>query len=371
MINKLLTILLFSFFITFNCFTQALPKDLKKYAQLTNQAMLDISENKLTKSTKRFKKAFRFKKLPFPVDLENAIIACIKTKQNNRAIKYAFLLSEYGIDSTFFSHHAKIKSLSFHPQWHRLLELATDNKTKKSQKYAAVKNQIQELIEIDQKFATIRQETFNSDSLANEKFRVISDSLSIQLNEIFRQTGFLTEAMIGLDLNDDFSIKNVPFYNVLIIHNFGGLARIEGNSDTLFKPYLDKALFEGNIMPIYYARTLEWKSDLPQSGKREDNSRFRFGLKSCNLYQCTLYRDYIDEENPFYKSILGNRNKIGLSSLDDFYKLTAANLLKTQSDFNYSAVTAGLRRIGSFADSAYEQSFLKKTLKIATIPNCK
>jgi hypothetical protein len=351
--KNLITLLLFVLRgITLNAQTETY-KDKRKYFDYINQAELSITSGDIQLGLNNYQRAFKINSLPFASDLYNASMCAISLNRFREAMSICWQLAESGVASAFFDKASAFSSLKKERKWSKLLQHADEVKNQLAVKYKVVNDKISTLYQADQKMHSVWASSDHNRKLAGD-VRVIDDSISRELMDMFETNGYLSEFKVGVSVVED-TILTDPEFTIIMLHNYQGLY---GNSDTLFSTILWNQLLAGTIRPDFYAKI--------QDGGSSKGDRPYYGSQLLYWnYKCKLYRRKVAQD--LIKKIEANRQIIGLPPLSDLMAKILFNAERRNHGFLIDQFASGVHR---FSDSHAEQNFLSGLDPLTDIANC-
>lgn len=323
-----------------------------EYPAQVSTAELAITRGDLRNALHHYRLAFASRTLPFAVDLYNASVCAIKSRDYTQAMQYCHMLAVKGVGDKFFG-KSIYRPLQLQKGWESLLATARHRKNALEQKHGALLCLIDSLVAKDQ-WVNRLWRISGMQSEPRKHMDLTYDTIGLHLKHLFDSLGFLTEEKIGAYVKEDTNLQRGQLFDVIIIHNY--TARMTG--DTLFNETLRQALQRGEIKPEHYASLRDFTG-----GSFTDY----FGTSHLyTQYRCTLYREKRDEAE--LQRIGNNRKRIGLPVLKDHEQKLLYNITHRHDDF---IIHANLTVYKSFANEASEQSFLNNSeIVVRNIPHC-
>ncbi len=290
---------------------------LVNYYQLVNQAELKIAENDYNSAYFLYEKAFSIFEQPHAKDLYNRMKIALKINNNKKAF------DDY--------HSLKCMEYPFKDGFHQIhFGKKTDKKKPCKNKIdLQYKQELDTLFILDQKYRRLSKGDYGR----FQKEITKGDSIaSLKLNQLIQDKGFPNEYDIGLKSSDATSFHH--FYYI-IWHQLA--SNIYSPQRVNFTSEINKALNKGKITPDIAA----FLSDLNNNSSNYDSKHFEILKFSKNDYyqenketqkkgvteaDCCYVHEWFFPENrnesgvELVNTINRNRQKIGLSSLDDHIK---------------------------------------------------
>ena len=318
---------------------------LEKYYSEINNAELSITAHDYKMAINYYDTAFKNKQEPFARDIYNQTICYIRNNDFREAITNCFALAEKGTGADFFQNNIVFSPLRQQSQWRQLLKTAELKKAALDHKNKVLNKKLNTLYHTDQTaHILLRSMTAQNEDSITHYVKNVDDSLSGILMDIFDHNGFISEFNWGVTLNENFEIKNMPDFYLIMLHNFQGIQR----HDSLFAPVLRKAVLNGKIKPEIYAFMLD--------NNCKDFKTFNGTVMMYVFYQGKLYVQKYCDSLEIKKQINHQRKSLMLPVLDDYLKKIEFNLNEPGNKF---LIYAPCSKIGSIRDNTSEQAFLK------------
>lgn len=323
--------------------------NIEQYNTKINKAELSITNGKFKEALNYYESSFKLKEQPFAQDLYNAIVCALKLHLNRKALALSFILADKGVGKSFFEKKSIFQLLKNEEGWQSLLSAAED--AQKSYDRNPIQKRIKDLIEADRimhtKWFLATQDPNNE---LRKRMMIVDDSLSLELMDLFKNEGYLSEGQISVGINNDTTINSMPLFGIIILH------KAMTYSDTLFSNVLKAALKQGEIKPDVVAKFLDYGG---RKGKRSTyGAEFLYMIYKCNLYV---------NNKLSIPDINSARAELGLCSLDDYLKKVRFVINHPATDFSLNAYSG---KIGSFSNLSAEKGFLSNYNLIVNIPDC-
>lgn len=217
-----------------------LSDSLTIYYKFTNEAELDIIDNKIATAIEKYEKAFLYKKDPFIRDCYNLGVCYAILKQKQQSFNMLSHVISYGypLDSVF-----KKKSLSFlsKNKWRKKMIKAQEHQ-QFDKKY---KSKVDSLLYVDQMFRKINRNKLK------ETIKVVDSLNVISMLNILNTEGLPSEKKIGFDYQP---------LNAIFMHNANYSLEINNRFD--FSEYLYKGIYNGELDSRIVAHNIEGMSSI-------------------------------------------------------------------------------------------------------------
>lgn len=186
------------------------------YFKTTEQAEDYILQRQYGKAKELYDNLFKDNKYMFARDMHNALRCSTIARDYNSVLFWSKKLALKGVDLSYFD--AKIFDVvKKQNQWKLFLDEYSElNKTHKEGLNTTLINQLEELIEIDQKY-------YVKNSLGQIERSILTKTTEFvdgELIKLIKKEGFPTEEKIGVQMSADGMTIRRPKYFVLIAHSY-------------------------------------------------------------------------------------------------------------------------------------------------------
>lgn len=263
--------------------------------------LVNTAENKITaldyqEALKVYHEAFK-NDYTFAQDLYNASLCAMQVKDFDATLKFCEGLVKRGCTIKFFSTY-KFKPFRESAQWEIFSKkypsfVESYNSTCRKDLVA----EIEKLNELDQgNYKLLPNNVHNQDF--QDSLKNLSDYVKLKLMNLFNQSGYLDESIIGARIESDTTLGILPIFAFLIRH------RYQVNKYD-YSPYLISEFNKGKIKPEVLASWL----DLELKGA--------IGSVPALIYNCQLYFEKFPGKK---ETVIFNREKYLLPKLEDTQK---------------------------------------------------
>lgn len=294
----------------------------KNYNMLVNEAEQYIVIQEYNSALNKYFEASRIYNI-FSIDIHNALVCAIYTKNENSIKYFGNLLSTKGIPKSYFLNKKIFNDLKQKSYWIEIAELSQRNYDKKFEEKITLIKIIDSVESVDSFYNTIRvAKDIANDTLWVKENYMTYDSIikanASHLVTIFEQYGFPSDDYPYFYMPNDTTLSYEPIFRETIIHSYQSKSIEKGKLpkiDTFFTPTLRKALYENKISPYCYA-------NLQDIGNLNMDFRAYYGtnhmfIKSNNEFYASPY--YYGEKEIRAK-INNYRVQIGLPTLEEEIK---------------------------------------------------
>lgn len=333
-------------------------ENLQQYYADINAAELAITRSDYQKAADFYKAAFAQKEEPFAQDIYNESVCYIKLNEPEKSMTACKLLAERGIGDSFFLKHEVYQPLHKLPEWTGLLQLAKSRKRSLDKKNKVLLCRLKDLYNQDQRLHGFLHDYYSNvygghddkatDSLIDNFLHQEDSVIAEKLKTFFQKNNdnrILSEFDLGPFLNEETNIISDPGFYVIILHNYQGVRQY----DSLFEPFLKKAIVDGKIKPLVYASM--------KDGNPQNNTSQYYGTTGMYiLIGKNLYVNKYANSQDRKAYINHKRAEIMLPSVDDYKEKIIYNIEHKNTDFN---ITTYITRYGSFYNEKSKTQILK------------
>lgn len=282
------------------CYSSLFSQNYLEYYKLINKAEISNLDKNYLKSDSLYQEAFHLVKKPFKEDFYLAAINSEKIKDANRTYHYLKFSLEKGLDFDRIRNE-KFKNFKNSSFWKKLKKEKKEIETLYlSNINVSLRNQISEMIKNDQK---ARQPIFGSwkkmKRIDSYNFKKL---LSIIEENDDKWPGF---SLIG---------ENTPKGKYDVAGNIAlMLLHFRKEEIKVLMPYMQEAIFNGEMYPYHYARIIDYKY-FGNAIKITKESNGEKKITTCNNYGTYLNTSICDCDRAEKE-----RKKIGFEPLKDYY----------------------------------------------------
>lgn len=335
---------------------QARANGNKAYFYNVNHAELAIIKGQYKTAINYYETAFKEMK-PLAQDLYNASICAVKVRSYKNALEYCKKLADKGVGKNFFLYKTTYKELRNAQSWPALINRAAKAKDSLYSRNKNLLAHIDTLYACDQYWHGLWRKSNWHDTALYALMDNVDDSLSFELMDIFKEHGYLSEDMTGVEMENDTLINDWPSFFIIILHNYEGMPWLSTRTGPgripkgAFAKILQEAKDTGQINPELVAMLEDMGGDSEVPGKPFFGTQFLYMSYKNNIY---ISKDGNTINN--LKKIDSNRKNLGTYPLNDYVMKARYKVLNPNSPFGFYPRIGG---VGSFADEESRKSFLE------------
>lgn len=276
-------------FLSLKCFGN---NNIKEYSLNINRAEMYIVGQKLDSALQFYQIAFQ-KQRPFAIDLYNALVCAIETKQFKLALDLSNELAKKGVGRFFFEQKTVFKPLIKTTEWQLILKRAGYVKDSLSTANAKLLKSLEQLTEADYNWGQIRHMWSTEEYLINHSVsKQFNDSTSKVMLSLMEQYGFLGEDILGAAMANDTTLNFEYPFSVVILHAFQNSS---WHNRIVFREKILNALNEGRISPNSIIRY----TDMSPVFGYSTGTLSSFAMFGCQLWRQEFSQDAINRFNDF------------------------------------------------------------------------
>lgn len=334
----------------------ARANDNKAYFNNVNQAELAIIKGQYKTAINYYETAFKEMK-PLAQDLYNASVCAVKVRSYKQALAYCRQLAGKGVGKDFFLYKTTFEPLRNHNGWAALLEWATKVKDSLHNRNKTLLAHIDTLYACDQYWHGLWRKSNQHDTALYTLLDNADDSLSFALMDIFKQHGYLSEDMLGVEMENDTVISDWPSFFIIMLHNDEGMPWLSTRTAPrripkgAFAKIFRQAIDAGQINPELVAMVED------RGGHGDLQDTIFFGTSSLySIYKNNVYISKEANTPDNLKKIESNRTQLGTYPLNDYIKKARYKILHPGSPFWFYPLIGS---VSSFADEESRKRFLE------------
>lgn len=330
----------------------------KDYFNKVNQAELAIVKGQYKTALDYYRQAFKAKKKPLAQDLYNASICAIRGKSYKYALSYCRRLADKGVGKNFFLYKTTYKDLRGAKSWTAIIERAAKVKDSLYNRNKPLLAHLDSLYACDQYWHGLWGKSNHHDTALYALLDNVDDSLSFALMKIFKKNGYLSEDMLGVEMENDTVISDWPSFFIIMLHNDQGMPWLSTRTIPrripmgAFAKIFRQAIDAGQINP-------ELVAIVEDRGGHGDLSDIFFGTNS--LYEIYGSNVYINREANTLdnlKRIDSNRKDLGTYPLSDYIEKAVYKIINPNSPFWFYPTIISIK---SFADEESRNKFMENS----------